>query len=78
MSEDLDKVTNSYKECLYFSYSLISNQWLNFALFESKAKKINQKCIDMSLELQECVVECKTGLDWSTQKECWKKCTSEE
>ena len=78
MSKDLDKVTNSYKECLFLSHSLIANQWLNFGLSESKAKKINEYCINISLGLQECVVKCKTKDDWLTQKECWKKCVSTE
>jgi hypothetical protein len=77
MSENLDKVTTTYKECSYFTMSTISNKWLNFGISDSTFKDINEKCINLSLNLQECVVKCKSNLDWKDQKECWKKCILE-
>jgi hypothetical protein len=42
-----------------------------------KFKDINTYCTNFSLELQDCVVKCKSNLDWKDQKECWKKCALE-
>jgi len=78
MSENLDKVTNTYKECLYLSYSLILNKWLNFGISESKHKELNKNCMNLSLDLQQCVVNCKSDQNWENQKECWKKCLLNE
>ncbi len=86
MSENLDKVTTTYKECSYFTLSTILNKWLNFGISDSTFKDINEKCVNFSLNLQECVVKCKykseselelnKEKEWNKEKECWKICLS--
>ena len=84
MSENLDKVTTTYKECVFHISSLLSNKWLNFGISKAKSREISDVCMNFSLNLQECIVKCKykseselelnKEKEWNKEKECWKKC----
>lgn len=39
MSENLYKVTNSYKECIYFHYNILANKFFIFSPQEDESLK---------------------------------------
>ncbi len=75
MSENLDKVTDTFKECIQLVASMTSNKW--FYTSTSKLNEMNDNCIELSLGLQDCVIKCKYETEWKDQRECWKKCIKE-
>jgi len=72
-SDSLNRVSDIYMRCVNAVGYMAYNRWFTSTTKED-LNNIHNICVDYSLGIEECTLECQSHSDWKSRKECWNTC----